>query len=397
MEPSEKEQGKRPARAVGLDCHPDSFTSAVLVGQKAVDAVVEKISGKLPLEQLESWVLKHTEPQDVLVMEATGNCLELVSRLEKVGRHALVLDSVKVGKVAKSYCTTDKTSAVKIARVYLSGLGGEVWVPDPLTRQRREVYSAYLQATCDRTRGINRLRGYLNEYCLRLPKKMKLGSGQSRQWIEQAREWDPAQQILLDQALGDIERASGKEAELKKLMAREILADRSLFRLVRIFGLRHITIYAIAAYVGEVRRFRSPKKLAAYIGLNPRVEDSGEHSARRFLSGNGRKELRRVLVEAAHCIFHHKSASNPLYRWAHQLRFRKGRNLAVVAVARKIAMSIWYLMMGMFSPLQEATPTIRYKIRVLARFIGVQELRQRGYRRYADFIEEKIQILQLTT
>ena len=397
MKETNEEQAKRPVRAVGLDCHPDSFTSAVLVGQKAVDAVVEKLSEKLPLDQLESWVLKHTEPQDILIMEATGNCLELVRRLEQVGRKALVLDSVKVGKVAKSYCTTDKTSAVKIARVYLSGLGGEVWVPDALTRQRRELYSAYEQARADSTRAINRLRGYLNEYTLRVPKEIKLGSPRLRLWVQKARNWEPTQQLLLTQAFEDIERARGKEAVLKKHMAEEILADPHLLRLVRIFGLRHITVYAIAAYVGDIRRFRTPKKLVAYIGLNPRVEDSGEHSSRRFLSGNGRKELRRVLVEAAHCIFHHKSASNPLYKWAHHLSFRKGRNLAVVGVARKIVMSMWYLMMGMFTPLQEATSTIRYKILVLARFIGIQELRCRGYPRYADFIEEKIQILKLTT
>lgn len=397
MPDEDRGQEKRLPRAVGLDVHPDSFTAAVLVGQKPVEARVEKLSDKLPLQQCESWVLKHTEAEDVLVMEATGNCLELVRRLERVGRHALVLDSVKVGKVAKSYCSTDKTSAVKIARVYLSGLAGEVWVPDPLTRQRREVYSAYEQAGKDKTRAVNRLRGYLNEYCLRLPKRMKLTSPAARSFIEQAREWEPTQQLLLSQGFEDLEQAIRKQLALKKLMAEEILATPELLKLVRIFGLRHITVYAIAAYVGNIRRFRNPKKLAAYIGLNPRVEDSGEHKGRRFLSGNGRKELRRVLVEAAHCIFHHNRASNPYYTWAHRLRYRKGRNLAVVAVARKIVTSMWYLMMGMFSPLQETTPTIRYKIRVLARFIGAPELRQRGYSGYQDFIEEKIRILQLTT
>lgn len=388
-------QEQRAGRVVGLDCHPDSFTAARLVGDQAREAVVEKLSEKLPLDSLEDWALKHTGPQDTLVMEATGNCWALVERLERIGRGALVLDSVKVGKVAKSYCSTDKISAVKIARVYLSGLGGEVWVPDPVTRRRREVFSAYLQGTEDATRATNRIKGYLNEHCIRLPSSVRLRSPKAWTIIQKARDWDPTRQLLIEQAYADLRQAEEKQKQLKALMAKEILQSPGLLRLLRIFGLRHITVYAIAAYVGDVRRFRSPKKRVAYIGLNPRVQDSGEHQGRRFLSGHGRRELRRVLVEAAHCIFHHNRPSNPLFKWAHHLSFRKGRNLAVVAVARKIATSMWYLLMGMFSPLQEPSATLRYKIRVLARFIGMRNLRAQGYRQYGEFIDEKVKILQL--
>jgi transposase len=397
MESEQKIQGRRRRRTVGLDCHPDSFTAGVLVGERSGEAQVEKLTGKLPLEQLEEWALKHTEVEDTLVMEATGNCWELVKRLEEVGRGALVLDSVKVGKVAKSYCTTDKTSAVKIARVYLSGLGGEIWVPDPLTRARREVFSAYLQAWADAVRATNRLKGYLNEHCIRLPKGANLNTPRAQRLIWAARRWTPAQELLLRQGFADLAQGREKQAQLKELMAREILQTPELLQLLRIFGLRHIAVYAIAAYIGEIRRFGSPKKLVAYIGLNPRVDQSGEHDGRRFLSGQGRKELRRILVQAAHCIFHHNRAANPLYKWAHHLSFRKGRKVAAIAVARKIVNSMWYLLMGMFSPLAESTSTLRYKIRVLARFIGIQELRRLGYRRYDDYIDEKMEILRLTT
>jgi len=382
---------------VGLDSHPDSFTGAVLLGDQAAEASVETLGDKLSLEALEDWVLKNTEADDVLVMEATGNCWTLVERLERIGRRALVLDSVKVGKVAKSYCITDKTSAVKIARVYLSGLGGEVWIPDPVTRARREVYSAYEQASENLTRANNRIKGYLNEHCIRLPKAMKIASPKARRLIDSARDWTETQQLLIEQAYRDLDQALSNLKELKTLMAREILGSPELLRMVRIFGLRHITVYAIAAYVGNIRRFRTPKKLVAYIGVNPRVDTSGEYKGRESLYGNGRKELRRVLVEAAHCIFRHKSAANPIFQWAHALSYRKGRKLAVIGVARKIVTSIWYLLMGKFTPLQEASATIRYKIRVLARFIGIAELRERGYKKYDDFIDEKINILKLTS
>ena len=67
--------------------------------------------------------------------------------------------------------------------------------------------------------------------------------------------------------------------------------------------LRHITVYALAAYVGKIERFRSPKKLVAYIGLQPRLMQSGEKSISGSLTGGGQRDLRSLLIEAAHCVF----------------------------------------------------------------------------------------------
>ena len=75
--------------------------------------------------------------------------VDAVDRIQAAGRQAIVLEKVRSSQIRKAYCTTDKVSAVKLARVYLSGMATEVWKPDERTRQRREVFYAYVAAMRD--------------------------------------------------------------------------------------------------------------------------------------------------------------------------------------------------------------------------------------------------------
>jgi transposase len=395
MDRTETQEG-RGLRTVGLDAHPDSFTAAILEGAVPLEATVQKVSPKNALAWLERWLEGNTSRADVVVMEASANSFTLVERIEACGRTALVLESAQLGKICKRYCVTDKISAVRIARAYLSGLNDKVWVPDAETRRRRDIFSAHQQAVGDATRAVSRLKSYLNEYTVRMPKGLSARSPRGEAWV-MAREWAPHQKMLLEDGFSDLRHAEAKREKFRKLMAAEILHTPALLRMVRIFGLRHITVYALAAYIGKIERFRSPKKLVAYIGLNPRVLDSGESSVRGSLAGGGRRDLRSLLIEAAHCIFRHKSASNPLHTWAWSVHFRKGRNIAVVAVARKMVTALWYLLMGKFTPLTESTPHLERKIRLLAAELGIQTVREMGYRCYHDFVLSKIQLLQETS
>ncbi len=389
-------QARREPRTVGLDAHPDSFTAAIMVGKVPLEAEVLTVSGKLMLPTLEAWLAKNTTPRDVVVMEASANSFTLVERIEACGRSALVLESAQLGKICKQYCVTDKISAVRIARAYLSGMNEKVWVPDPDTRRRRDIFSAHQQAVRDYSRAVNRAKSYLNEYTVRMPKGISIGTTRGDAWV-MTQEWEPHQRMLLEDALDEMHHAQSRRDKLRKIMAAEILSTPELLRMVRIFGLRHITVYALAAYIGKIERFRSPKKLVAYIGLQPRLIQSGEKSISGSLTGGGRRDLRSLMIEAAQCVFQHRSQSNPLHKWAWSVHFRRGRNIAVVAVARKMVTALWYLLMGMFTPLTEATPHLQRKIRILAGEIGIKAVKEMGFPRYQDFVLSRIQLIQEST
>ena len=142
---------------IGLDAHPDTCSAAGLYGADAGTAKVKWIDHPIRVERLEQWATKRVGPHDTVVIEASGNTFELAKRLQKTGCHVVVLESQRVGQVGKTYCNTDKVSAVKIARVFLSGLAVIVWKPDEKTRQRREIFRQYQGSVTDATRHRNRI------------------------------------------------------------------------------------------------------------------------------------------------------------------------------------------------------------------------------------------------
>ena len=80
-------------RVIGLDSHPDTFTAAVLRGPTPAAAVTEKTFNKVPIAQLQSWAKKHTTPEDLFVLEASGNSFQVVRTLAAIERKARVLES----------------------------------------------------------------------------------------------------------------------------------------------------------------------------------------------------------------------------------------------------------------------------------------------------------------
>jgi len=364
-------------RVIGLDIHPDTFTAAALTGLDAVKAQIQGVSESQPMTKLESWVKANTTAQDTLVLEASGNSFETVKRLETIGRTALVLESLRAGRIKNTYCNTDKISAVKIARVYLSGLAVLVWTPDETTRVRRDIFHRYRRSVTDSTRCRNRIKSFLSDHGVRLPQGTRLTQASGEAVIRRARSWTAIQQDLLRMMRSDLIQAETQRKQLSRLMAREVVQDPSLLRLIRLFGIRHIVAFALAAFIGDIRRFRTPKQLVAYIGLNPRVQLSGKGGYIGSIAHQGRWDLRALLAEAAHAILHH---ANPLHAWGWKLAFRKGRNCAVIAVARKLVVACWYLMQGMFTPLQEVSTTLKLKIHKIVTTLGRTLVREMGYK-----------------
>ncbi len=367
---------------IGLDAHPDTCSAAGLYGQDAGTAKVKWVDHPIRVERLEQWAAKRVGPHDTVVIEASGNTFELAGRLQRMGCHVVVLESQRVGQVGKTYCNTDKVSAVKIARVFLSGLAVVVWKPDEQTRQRREIFRQYQASVTDTTRHRNRISGWLTGHGIKRPKGLTLTRPSGRDWVMDHPEWSPMQRLLLEQMLDQLLTAHQLRKRLRRIIALEVAQDPALLRLVRLFGIAEITAFALGAFIGDVHRFRSPKQLVAYVGLNPRVKLSGKGGRISSLGHHGRKELRALLIEAAQNLLRY---DNPLKKWGWKLLIAKGRNVAAVALARKLTVSCWYLMMGRFTPLEQPGPTLRTKIAKMVAIIGKKTVTELGYSKCLEF------------
>src|SRR5690606_23229895 len=104
-------------------------------------------------------------------------------------------------------------------------------------------------------------KSYLNAHGIRLPKGFQLTGDQALPRIEKLHPWEPMQKVLLQQMLEELHHAEKRRKQLRAVMAREVLSDPNILKLVRIMGVRHIVAFAIAAVIGNIDRFPNHKKL----------------------------------------------------------------------------------------------------------------------------------------
>lgn len=385
------DQRTQDRRVIGLDVHPYLFSAAALIGPDALQAKTEWVVDRVSLDRLEAVLKKRVRPGDIIALEASGNSFAVAERIFAMGFDAVVLESQAVGKVGKAYCATDRVDAVKIARVYLSGLAHTVWIPDGKAAERRELFFGYRNAVRDSVRSRNRIWGFLNQQCVRRPKGLRLTGPTAREVLLALRAWSPMQRLLLSEMLLAFQQAEARRRRLREEIATEVASDPEILKMIRLLGVRDKVAFALAAFIGTIDRFESPKKLVAYFGLNPCVSRSGISGGNGPLTCCGRSDVRALLIQAAQSIM--KYGQGPAHRWAIALKMRKGNNIAIAALARKLVVSVWYLLKGMFTPLIELTQQLRIKMHKIACEIGRTRIQTLGFKSQADFERQKLQIL----
>jgi transposase len=117
-------------------------------------------------------------------------------------------------------------------------------------------------------------------------------------------------------------------------IAKQVLASEDIRRLMTLPGVSGVTATGMLAAIGDISRFPTPGHLVGYLGLSPRVRQSGSEPAKHGrISKQGPGEVRGLLVEAA---WHAARTTGPLRAFHQRVGARRGVNIATVAVARKL-------------------------------------------------------------
>ena len=128
----------------------------------------------------------------------------------------------------------------------------------------------------------------------------------------------------------------------ERAIATAVVDDPRVRRLLTIPGIGLVTAGSILAVVGDIDRFERPAKLVSYLGLDPRVRQSGDRPAMRgHISRAGQAHARGLLCEAAHSAVR---SPGPLAGFHARLKARRGGGVAIVATARKLAVLVWHLL-----------------------------------------------------
>ena len=263
-------------------------------------------------------------------------------QLELRGWEVEVADAVKVRGLAPLAAKTDRIDAWVLAELSRRELVPAIWLPDPAVRGERERARWRLHLVRHRTALKNRIHATLMAFGHPCPVSDLFGVAGRRllDGLALPEPWaaDVAAALRLIDDLD--EQIADCEAALRTLGA-----DHPYVPLLRtVPGIGAVLGYTIAAEIGDITRFDSPKKLVGYTGLCPTVYQSGRRDHRAALAKNGPKYLRWALIEAATHAARHPAYAERYQRTRARLGKQRGPKVARVDLARRLAEAIWYML-----------------------------------------------------
>jgi transposase len=323
-------------RWIGLDVHRDFCEVAI------ADEEVVRSAGRVPtrVESLELFA-QSLAVTDVVALEATTGADRIVSLLQAHGIRVVVANTRKLKGLSEARAKTDRLDARLIARMLRSGLLDEVWTPDERTRALRRLTNRRERLVRARTRAKNEAHGVLaRSLCERPPVTDAFGKA-GRRWLAQL-ELASDERLTLDGCLRQVDFLETEIAALDREIATKALAWPEVLRLMSVPGVNVQTAATFMASIGDIRRFPAPRKLVSYLGLDPRVRQSGSGPARHgHISKAGCSEARHMLGEVAWKVM---LTPGPLRAFFERVRVRRGSQVAATATARKLVVLFWHLL-----------------------------------------------------
>ena len=370
---------------VGMDAHSARVSLCVTRWRKGGEPrVIREIS--TDLGGLEATYAGNVPKGALTVLEASTNSFAIVRRLEAAGHEARVLTSDALSGMSRPDRVNDRIDARNLAFAYAGGGTRRVHVPAPEYARLRDIWFGYRNAVKDTARWSNRLWGFCSMRGLDLPKRSPRLKVDGIRAAVKGKAWEGDDAFHAEMMLAEYAHARETRAAYERKIEETVAGNRDMALAMQVKGVRYIVAFALAAFIEDVRRFATAKKLAAYVGLNPGVADSGKAEKRRHVSRYGRGDLKSLMVEAAQSALNKDDAG--MHRRARRkLASGKERNAVVCALARKMLCHLWHILMGHPCPWAEPEALFRRKLSALARKVGKEKMKGLGHESAAEFVE----------
>jgi transposase len=278
---------------------------------------------------------------DVVALEATSGAGLIAEIIEPHVAAVLVANTRKLPQISKAKAKTDRLDARTLARLAASGFLETVWAPDERTRALRRLCARREALVRARTRAKNEAHAVpARNLCGRPPVTDCFGKS-GRAWLAEL-QLPVDERLTLDGCLRQIDFLDTEIGALEAALATQAVDSSEILRLMTVPGVNLHTAAAFMASVGDIRRFGSARQLVGYLGLDPRVRQSGNAEARHGrISKAGSSLARGMLGEAAWSA---AQTPGPLRAFFERIRARKGPQVAATATARKLACLFWCLL-----------------------------------------------------
>jgi transposase len=198
------------------------------------------------------------------------------------------------------------------------------------------------------------------------------------------------EKVNVQSDLETLQFAEKQLMQLTSMMAKIANQNEEVTRLLQLPGFGVVTAITVWAAIGDIQRFADAQHLVGYAGLGTKVHDSGMISRSGRITKAGRRDLRVVLIEAA------QVAANSHPHWKAELARlepRLGRNKAIVAVARKLLVAVWYILAQHKTDRFAQPEAVAQKLLKFAYQVG-KENRPKG-QSAAQFVRQRLDVLEL--
>jgi transposase len=353
-------------RAIGLDVHRD-FCEVAIVEDGAV-----RSAGRVATtpEQLQLFA-QSLGRGDRVALEVTGSAWEIARILEPHVARVVVVSPADTG-IRQARAKTDRLDARKLARLLAGGELDAVWSPDGWTRVLRRRLARREQLVRARSRSKNEIHAVLVRRLVRRPPLSDLFGVKGREWLR-GLELPLEEAETLDSCLRQVEFLNGEIAAVERHIAGQALDSPEARRLMTVPGVNVICAATFLAAIGDIGRFRTSRQVVGYLGLDPRVYQSGSEPAKGGrISKQGSPSARWALVEAAWSVAHQPG---PLHAFYERIRSRRGHQIAVVACARKLAVLFWCLLTSGQDYAHQQPSLTAQKLRLLEIRAGAKTLK----------------------
>ncbi len=312
----------------------------------AIDSAGEPIAEeRVPRDRLVETVSRHSGA--VVAMEACGGAHHWGRTFERLGYEVRLIAPY----VAKAYrdpaCKDDRRDARAIAEAGGRRHARAIPVKDGAAQALQSLERIEALYARQRTQLGNTLRGLLAEFGIVLPKGPGHLARRLPELMGSAR-WaavPPALQEGLAELFAQFMAVGEKLDAAKKRLVGAAAHDPRARLLASVPGIGPLIAAGFVAAVGDARRFASGRDLAAWLGLTPKLYQSGDTCLLLGISKRGNPRLRSLLVVGAQSMLRRydegRHPDDPLAQWARALLKRKPRNVVAVALANKLARIAW--------------------------------------------------------
>jgi transposase len=272
-----------------------------------------------------------------VAMEATGFYFWIYDRIAARGHRAIVVHPGKAKPLMRAKAKNDRNDAAALSELLRSGCLEGIYVPPKEVREMREL-TRHRESLVRKKGDLKReMLSALMQMGISVPEEFR-----SNFTKKQMRWMRSLGVFVICERLDLLEQTEAKISNVEKVIAERWGVDEDVALIRSVPGIGMVTATVIKAEIGDIRRFTSPERLAAYVGLTPTTYQSGE----KEWSGptrRGNSRIKHVLIEALLSHVQHCPESRiSLY----DLRKRDsiGRKKALVASARKLMEALYFML-----------------------------------------------------